>query len=65
MTATAFTVVAVDLRLEQGGQVKSVEFAASFDQVRSQDAARSVGRQIGEALGENLARRLQHGEVLA
>ena len=64
MTAP-FTVVAVELRLEQGGELRTVEFAAATDRITSQDGARAIGRKIGEALADNLALRLQHGEALS
>lgn len=65
MTGARFTVVSVTLSVEQGGALKEVAIAAAFDQVRSQDAARSVGKAIGEAMADNLCQRLQAGEVLA
>lgn len=65
MTAAAFTVVRAIVSVEQAGKLRSVEVAGGFDQVRTQDQARSVGRAIGDALADNLARRLQHGEVLS
>lgn len=65
MTAATFTVVSAALRIEQGGRVREVEVAGGFDQVRTQDQARTVGRVIGDALADNLMRRLQHGEVLS
>lgn len=64
MTAPTITVVSVHLQLEQGGQLRSVQMAGGFDQVRSQDQARAVGRAIGDGLADNLAQRLQHGETL-
>lgn len=65
MTGARLTVVSVTLGLEQGGKLSEASASAAFDQVRTQDAARTVGRVIGEALADNLCRRLQAGEVLA
>lgn len=64
MTAPAFTVVGVNVRVEQAGRIRDVEIAAAFDEVRTQDAARACARAIGDALANNLCTRLQHGESL-
>lgn len=63
-TTLAFTVVGVNVRVEQAGRIRDVEITAAFDEVRSQDAARACARAIGDFLGDNLCTRLQHGESL-
>lgn len=65
MTGARFTVVAATVSVEQAGKLRTIEVAGGFDQVRTQDQARTVGRAIGEALADNLIRRLQHGEILS